>query len=115
MRAFLIIVALASMLVALPFSAFAQRGHGGPSRLEGAPPIEERTPPEEERTPPQEERAGTQTFGGRDYHVNSLGGTVAGAKQCAMVGTAGGGMWAGFGISIRNRPKVRPTTCLTLR
>jgi hypothetical protein len=58
---YLIIVALASMLVALPFSAVAQRGHGGPSRLERAPPLEERTPPEEER-------AGTQKFGGRDYH-----------------------------------------------
>jgi hypothetical protein len=57
----MIIVALASMPLSPPLSAFAQRGHGGPSRLEGAPPIEERTPPQEERTD-------TQTFGGREYH-----------------------------------------------
>ena len=57
----MIIVALASMPLSPPLSAFAQRGHGGPSRLEGAPPIEERTPLQEERTD-------TQTFGGREYH-----------------------------------------------
>ena len=58
---YVIIVALASMPLSPPLSAFAQRGHGVPSRLEPAPPIEERTPPQEERTD-------TQTFGGREYH-----------------------------------------------
>jgi hypothetical protein len=51
---YLIIVALASMLVALPLSAFAQRERG-PLRLE-----ERRL---EKRTPPR-----PQAFGGRVYH-----------------------------------------------
>jgi hypothetical protein len=68
---------LASMLVAPPFSSFAQREERGPSRLEEQIPLrtpEERTPlrtPEErtplrrpeEHTPPR-----TQTFGGHAYH-----------------------------------------------
>jgi hypothetical protein len=50
---------LASMLVAPPFSSFAQREERGPSRLEEQIPL--RRP--EERTPLR-----TQTFGGHAYH-----------------------------------------------
>jgi hypothetical protein len=62
------IAVLASMLVAPPFSSFAQREERGPSRLEEQIPLrtpEERTPLRrpEERTPPR-----TQTFGGQVYH-----------------------------------------------
>ena len=64
----IIIVALASMLVAPPFSSFAQREERGPSRLEEQ--IPPRTP--EGRTPlrsPQEHTPSrTQTFGGHVYH-----------------------------------------------
>src|SRR6516164_604274 len=73
----IIIALLASMLVAPPFSSFAQREERGPSRLEEQIPLrtpaertptrrpEERTPllRPEEHTPPR-----TQTFGGHVYH-----------------------------------------------
>ena len=73
----IIIAVLASMLVAPPFSSFAQREERGPSRLEEQIPLrtpaertptrrpEERTPllRPEEHTPPR-----TQTFGGHVYH-----------------------------------------------
>jgi hypothetical protein len=64
----IIIAGLASMLVAPPFSSFAQREERGPSRLEEQIPLrrpEERTPLRrpEEHTPPR-----TQTFGGHVYH-----------------------------------------------
>ena len=62
------IAVLASMLVAPPFSSFAQREERGPSRLEEQIPLrtpEQRTPLRrpEEHTPPR-----TQTFGGHVYH-----------------------------------------------
>ena len=73
----IIIALLASMLVAPPFSSFAQREERGPSRLEEQIPLrtpEERTPTRrpEERTPllrPEEHTPPrTQTFGGHVYH-----------------------------------------------
>jgi hypothetical protein len=128
-----IIVALASMLVAPPFSSFAQREERGPSRLE------EQTPPRtpEEQTPPRTPRSKPRCAGRRSkprragrrskpcrarkhsaatsIMVNLHGRMVAGIARRATVGTAGGGMWADSGISIPSSSKVRPTTCLTLR
>jgi hypothetical protein len=81
-----IIIALASMLVAPPFSSFAQREERGPSRLEEQTPPrtpEEQTPlrrpqeqtpprrPEEQtlpRRPEEEILPRTKTFGGHVYH-----------------------------------------------
>jgi hypothetical protein len=64
---YLIIVALA-VLVAPPFSAFAQREERGPPRLEEQTPLrkpEQQIPlrKPQEQTPPR-----TQTFGGHVYH-----------------------------------------------
>jgi hypothetical protein len=63
-----IIVALALMLVAPSFSAFAQRGERGPSGLEEQRPL--RTPEEQRplRTPEEQRPLRTQTFGGHVYH-----------------------------------------------
>jgi hypothetical protein len=61
-----IIVALASMLVAPPFSAFAQRGERG--RFEDRFPLP--NAPEEQtiRAPEEQTPLRTQTFGGHVYH-----------------------------------------------
>jgi hypothetical protein len=102
------------MLVAPPFSAFAQREERGPPRLEEQTPLRK---PEQQiplRKPQEQMPLRTQTFGG-PILVNSRGGMVAGITRRATVGTAGGGMWADSGISIPRRSKVRPTTCPTLR
>jgi len=63
---YLIIVALASMLVAPPFSAFAQRGERG--RFEDRFPLP--NAPEEQtiRAPEEQTPLRTQTFGGHVYH-----------------------------------------------
>jgi hypothetical protein len=110
-----IIVALASMLVAPPFSSFAQREERGPSRLE------EQTPLRRPQSKPR--RAGRRSKPCRvrkhsaatSIMVNLRGEMVAGITRRAMVGTAGGGMLADSGISIPSRSKVRPTMCPTLR
>jgi hypothetical protein len=104
-----IIVALAAMLVAPPFSAFAQREERGPSRLEEQTPLrtpEEQTPlrkPEEQtplRTPQEQTPLRTQTFAGHAYH-GQVAWMVAGITRRATVWTAGGGMWADTGILSR--------------
>jgi hypothetical protein len=63
-----IIVALALMLVAPSFSAFAQREERGPSGLEEQRPL--RTPEEQRplRTPEEHTPLRTQTYGGHVYH-----------------------------------------------
>ena len=63
-----ITVALALLLVAPPFSAFAQMGERGPSRLEVQTPPrmpEQHAPPRQ--TPVRQASPRTQTFGGHVY------------------------------------------------
>jgi hypothetical protein len=65
---YLIIVALASMLVAPPFSAFAQREERGPPRLEEQTPLRKPEVQIPLRKPEPHTPLRTQKFGGHAYH-----------------------------------------------
>ena len=116
----LLVVALASTLVAPPLSAFAQQGLRPTASTAAA------TCPESQFTAGTTAWSPGRTIGALApcprtilavafITVTSPGSTAVYITRRATVATAGGGMWAVPGISIPSRSKVRLPTCPTLR